>query len=191
MPSTLNPAVFLDRDGVINEDRDDYVKRVDELKVFSFVPAAIRRVNDAGFEVIVVSNQQGVARGLISEADLQAIQAEIARLVDEAGGRIAGFYYCRHLSSEHCPCRKPRPGMLLKAAEEHGLDLSRSVMIGDSEKDAVAGREAGCKTVLVLTGSLTARGAAEIDCKPDYVAQDLREASEYVVNLVGNTRPTA
>ena len=103
-------AIFLDRDGVLNEDRDDYVKNVSELKVFPCVPDAIRRLNDAGFEVFVVSNQQGVAKGVISESDLQAIQAEITRRVTEAGGRISGFYYCKHLAADDCACRKPKPG---------------------------------------------------------------------------------
>ena len=176
-------AVFLDRDGVINEDRDDYVKNLAELRVFENAPEAIRRLNDAEFEVFVVSNQQGVAKGDVSREDLLAIQDEIVRRVSSAGGRIAGFYYCTHLAQEGCSCRKPQPGLILRAAREHKIDLAQSVMIGDSEKDVLAGKSAGCGTVLVLSGFLTRDDAANIACRPDFAARDLSEAADYVVNL--------
>ena len=150
-------VVFLDRDGVINEDRDDSSRACHELKVFPYVPSCIRRLNEAGFAVIVVSNQQGVAKGLYSEDDLLAMQAEIARRVNAAGGRILAFYYCPHFDSDGCLCRKPQPGMLLKAAKEHGVDLENSLMIGDTERDVMAGKSAGCGTGLVLTGMLAGR----------------------------------
>ena len=176
-------AVFLDRDGVINQDRDDYVKNLDELHVFPDAPAAIRRLNDAGFEVFVVSNQQGIARGLIAEQDLLAIQNEIVRRVGQAGGRIAAFYYCPHLASANCSCRKPRPGLILKAAKEHGIELGASFMVGDSEKDIIAGKSAGTHTVLVLTGSLASSDAQHIPCRPDFTAANLAEAAAYLADL--------
>ncbi|MCE5200060.1 MAG: D-glycero-beta-D-manno-heptose 1,7-bisphosphate 7-phosphatase [Armatimonadota bacterium] len=174
-------VVFLDRDGVINEDRDDYVKNVSELKVFPWTPSAVRRLNDAGFDVYVVSNQQGVAKGIISEDDLLAMQSEIVRQVKSAGGRINGFYYCRHLASDKCSCRKPEPGMLKSAAMEHGIDLAGSYMIGDSERDIIAGKVVGCHTVLVLTGKLTLGDAEAFVDAPDYVACDLSAAVDYVI----------
>ena len=174
-------AVLLDRDGVVNEDRDDYVKNIRELRVFPQVPDCIKRLNDAGYRVIVVSNQQGVAKGLISEDDLQAIEDEITRQVASVGAKISGFYYCKHLSSQHCSCRKPRTGMLTQAAREHGIDLNESFLVGDTEKDMIAGKGAGCKTVLVLTGSITADGVADIGCRPDYVAKDLAEGADYIL----------
>lgn len=174
-------AVFLDRDGVINADRDDYVKNVDELRIYEFAPTAIRKLNDAGRSVFIISNQQGVAKGIIAEDDLLAIQREISRRVEDAGGRIAGFYYCKHLASDGCACRKPQPGLILAAAKEHGIELSESVMVGDSERDIAAGRAAGCKTILVLTGKLTRADAEHISCKPDMVADTLAEAVESIV----------
>lgn len=174
-------AVLLDRDGVINEDRDDYVKNIRELRVFPQVPGCVKRLNDAGYRVIVVSNQQGVAKGFISEDDLQAIEDEITRRVELVGGKISGFYYCKHLSSDRCACRKPRTGMLTQAAREHGIDLNESFMVGDTEKDMIAGKAAGCKTVLVLTGSITADGVAKMACRPDCVAKDLAEAADYII----------
>lgn len=174
-------AVFLDRDGVINEDRDDYVKSLHELRVFPYVPEAVRRLNDAGFEVIVISNQQGVAKGLISSESLLAMQDEITRQVTQAGGRIAGFYYCTHMSSDGCACRKPEPGMILQAAKEHGLELEGSFMVGDTGKDIVAGAAAGCKTAAVLTGMLTRSNIHKSPRAPDFVAEDLTEAVEWIL----------
>lgn len=180
-------AVLLDRDGVINEDRDDYVKGVHELRVFPGAPDSIRRLNEAGFRVFVVSNQQGVAKGIISEESLLAMQNEISRQVEAAGGAISGFYYCRHLASQGCSCRKPQPGLLLKAAKEHGFDLAESVMVGDTERDIMAGKSAGCRTVLVLTGKLARDDARNLPCAPDLVADDLPEAARLVVGLAAGS----
>jgi D-glycero-D-manno-heptose 1,7-bisphosphate phosphatase len=174
-------AVFLDRDGVINSDRDDYVKNADELRIYPFAPEAVRRLTEAGWPVFVVSNQQGVAKGIISEVDLLAIEREIARRIEEAGGSIAAFYYCRHLASDGCSCRKPEPGLILRAVKEHGIDPEASVMVGDTERDIIAGKSAGCKTVLVLTGKLTRADAEHFCCRPDFVADTLTEAVEFIV----------
>ncbi|MCL5103429.1 MAG: HAD family hydrolase [Armatimonadetes bacterium] len=178
-------AIFLDRDGVINEDRDEYVRGIHELKIFPYVPRCVRTLNDAGFEVIVVSNQQGVAKGLYSDKDLAEIQAEIVRQVNTVGGRITAFYYCMHLASDECACRKPQPGLLTRAAKEHGISLRDSYMVGDTERDIMAGKQAGCKTILVLTGMITEQEAKRIPCRPDFVAADLRTAVDYVVECDG------
>ena len=174
-------AVFLDRDGVINADRADYVKSIDELRVFEFAPKAIRRLNDAGWAVLVVSNQQGIAKGIVSESDLMSIEREIVKRVEEAGGGIAGFYYCRHPASDNCSCRKPKAGLILQAAKEHGIDLGASVVVGDAERDIMAGKSASCKTVLVLTGKLSRHDLDRIACRPDFVADTLAEAAEFIV----------
>ena len=174
-------AVFLDRDGVINQDRDDYVKNASELNIFPFAPEAIRKLTEAGFPVFVVSNQQGVAKGLISEDDLQAIESEITLAVEASGGKILKFYYCKHLASQNCSCRKPQPGLLTKAAKENGINLKDSIMVGDTERDIMAGKSAGCKTILLLTGHLTQQDAENIPCKPDFIAQDLFAATEYIL----------
>ena len=174
-------AVFLDRDGVINEDRDDYVKNVGELRVYPYAPESIKRLNKAGYLVVVVSNQQGVAKGLISEADLLEIEDEITRQVQAVGGRIARFYYCKHMASEGCSCRKPRPGMLLSAAKDFGIDLSQSAIVGDTVKDVLAGKSAGCKTVLVLTGGVPRDDIANLPCAPDFVADNLAGAADYLI----------
>lgn len=170
-------AVFLDRDGVINADRDDYVKNAAELVIYPFAPEAIRVLNDDGWAVMVVSNQQGIAKGIISEDDLLRMQEEIARRVEEGGGKITAFYYCKHLASDECKCRKPQPGLILRAAREHGIDLNQSVMVGDSERDIAAGQAAGCRTILVLTGKLSREDVPSLGCKPDFIADTLAEAA--------------
>ncbi len=176
-------AVFLDRDGVINADRDDYVKNVDELRVYDFAPLAIRVLSDAGWPVFVVSNQQGIAKGIITEENLLAMQREITRQVESAGGQISEFYYCKHLASEGCSCRKPRPGLILTAAKDHGIDLDGSVMVGDSERDIAAGSAAGCTTILVLTGKATRADVQQMSCRPDHVTDSLAEAAVLIATL--------
>ncbi len=175
-------VVFLDRDGVINHDRDDYVKNTRELRVFPYVPDAIRRLNQAGIDVYVISNQQGIAKGVVLEDDLRKIEEEIVRQVEAVGGRISGFYYCKHLSSEKCLCRKPQPGMLRTASKDHGIDLNTSIMIGDSERDLMAAKNAGCRAVLVLSGAVKSDDLEHLPCAPDFVARDLAEAVDYVLD---------
>lgn len=174
-------AVFLDRDGVINEDRDDYVKNIRELVIFPYVPESVRRLNEAGFDVVVISNQQGVAKGLIPEDDLRGIQNEITRQVTSGGGKISEFYYCKHLAAEQCVCRKPQSGMLIEAARERGISLSDSYMVGDADRDIIAGSGAGCTTVLVLSGKFTCADLDDWPCKPDFVADDLAKAVDWIV----------
>jgi D-glycero-D-manno-heptose 1,7-bisphosphate phosphatase len=130
--------------------------------------------------VFVVSNQQGTAKGIISENDLCEMENEIRRRVEEIGGRISAFYYCKHLASEGCGCRKPQPGLILRAAKEHGIDLADSVMVGDTERDIAAGKAAGCKTVLVLTGKLTRQSAEQLAARPDFVADTLADAAALI-----------
>ena len=146
-------TVFLDRDGVINRNRDnDYVKSWDE---FEFLPnslKAIQLLTDAGYQLIVVTNQACINKGIISSRTLDAIHRQMIREIEGAGGHIHAIYYCPHREDEGCDCRKPKPGMLTRAAHEHAIDLSHAFLIGDSMRDIVAGRQAGCRPLLVLTG---------------------------------------
>lgn len=151
------PAVFLDRDGTINIEKD-YLYRIDE---FEFTPGAIEAIklfNQSGYLVVVVTNQSGVARGYYSEADVETLHSHIDQQLQSQGGRVDAWYYCPHHVSgkppynQECSCRKPLPGMLLKAAADHDIDLDRSWMVGDKLADIEAGQAAGCKPVLVMTG---------------------------------------
>ena len=154
----MNKAVFLDRDGTINVEKE-YLYRCEDFEFIAGVPQAIRRLNDAGFCVVVVTNQSGVARGFYSEADVVNLHRYINDQLAAYAAAINAFYYCPHhpASGEkpyrrECCCRKGKPGMLLQAAADLNRDLSVSYMIGDKIADIVAGEAAGCMSMLVLTG---------------------------------------
>jgi D-glycero-D-manno-heptose 1,7-bisphosphate phosphatase len=154
----LRPAVFLDRDGTINVERD-YLHRSEDFAFLPGVPEAIKCLKDAGFLVIVVTNQSGVARGYYDEQAVGALHRHIQQLLAAHGCGIDGFYLCPHHPTAgvgayrtDCNCRKGAPGMLLQAARDHGIDLDRSYMIGDKLADVEAGYAAGCQPLLVRTG---------------------------------------
>jgi D-glycero-D-manno-heptose 1,7-bisphosphate phosphatase len=174
-------AVFLDRDGVINENREDYVKSVDELKFLPGSVEAISRLTAAGFRVIIVSNQQGVGRGLILHETLEQINKALLDELASVGSGVSGIYYCPHLKEEDCACRKPKPGLLLQAAADMGFDVAGSVFVGDSVGDIEAGRAAGCQTILVLSGKTMEHEVAAMRTRPDHVVPDLSEAAELIV----------
>lgn len=151
-------AVFLDRDGTLIEEVN-YLSSPEQVRVFPGAAAAVRRWNEAGVKVIVVTNQAGVARGYFPESRIAEIHAHLSAVLAESGAVIDAYYHCPHHATHGvgeyriaCSCRKPSPGMLLTAAKEHGLDLSRSWMVGDKLCDVKAGAAAGCRTVLVRTG---------------------------------------
>lgn len=152
-------AVFLDRDGVIVRDKG-FVESPDKLELFPDTPKALTRLANAGHLLIAVTNQAIVARGMISEAELERIHDSLrARLIDAGGPALDAIYYCPHHPNadlteyrKDCDCRKPRPGMLIQAAAEWRLDLARCFLIGDRVTDILAGKRAGCQTVLLETG---------------------------------------
>jgi D-glycero-D-manno-heptose 1,7-bisphosphate phosphatase len=165
-------AVFLDRDGVLNVRPPEH-EYVTDLDGFVWLPQAAEGVavlNRAGYRVVVVSNQRGVARGLVTTATLQAIERAIQAVLRHHGAAIEAFYYCPHDLDAACDCRKPRPGLLVRAARELGLDLPRSAMIGDAESDVAAGRAAGVARTILVAPPGTETGA-------DAVATSLVEAA--------------
>lgn len=150
---SLKKIIFLDRDGVINKrpPKTDYVKRWDE---FTFLPGsieAIKLLKNKGYKIFIVTNQPGIARGVMSEADLNLIHQKMQQELKNQGVKIDGIYYCPHGWDDGCKCRKPEPGLLLKASREHFFDLTKSIFIGDDKRDAEAGEKVGCKTILVNT----------------------------------------
>jgi D-glycero-D-manno-heptose 1,7-bisphosphate phosphatase len=147
------PAVFLDRDGVIVENRADYVRRWSDVAFLPHSLDALARVATSGHKVLIVTNQSAVGRGLISLAEAEAINRRIVAAIELAGGRIDGVYMCPHAPAELCACRKPRPGLILQAARDHDVALRRSILVGDSLTDLLAGRAAGVgRLALVRTG---------------------------------------
>ena len=144
--------VILDRDGVINEDSDDYIKSLDEWKPIPGSIEAIAKLSRHGFTVAVATNQSGIARGLFDLDDLEAMHARLDQLVEAAGGKIAGIFYCAHHPDDDCDCRKPKPGLINAIENEIGESALGAWFIGDSLKDLEAGENKGCVPVLVRTG---------------------------------------
>jgi D-glycero-D-manno-heptose 1,7-bisphosphate phosphatase len=172
----MRPTIFLDRDGVIIENRAAYVRAWEDV---AFIPGALAALAEAArgeHAIVMVSNQAGIGKGLIPPEVSEAINAAIRAEVERAGGRIDGIYICPHTEADACDCRKPKPGLLLRAARELGLDLSRSWMIGDALTDLQAGQAAGARSVLVLTG----RGADQRASHGLEGQADLAAALDYV-----------
>jgi D-glycero-D-manno-heptose 1,7-bisphosphate phosphatase len=175
-------AVFLDRDGTLNEEAG-YLNALDRLVLFPYAVDAVRLLNRAGFAVVIMTNQAGIARGIVSKEFVAEAHAYISKRLEAAGAKIDGVYYCPHHPdgiveglNRRCACRKPQPGMLLQAAGDLGLDLSRSFVVGDRWHDVKCGQNAGARSVLVRTGY----GRAQEACpEPDV------EASVIVDNLIG------
>jgi D-glycero-D-manno-heptose 1,7-bisphosphate phosphatase len=151
----MNPWVVLDRDGVINCERNGCVRSVAEWEALPGSLEAIAALTRAGFKVVVATNQSGIAKGLLTVAELEQIHQKMSDEVERAGGRLQGIFYCPHDSHSGCDCRKPRTG-LLDAIEAHlGADLAGAPMVGDSLKDIQAAKAKGCQPVLVRTGKGT------------------------------------
>lgn len=187
------PAVFLDRDGVIIEDRNLLVNAAD-IHILAGVPEALRRLRQHGFELLIISNQTVIARGLATEEDVNHINQELnRRLIAASGAGVDSFYVCPHhpkatLESYrvNCDCRKPKPGLILRAAKEHNLDLARSFVIGDRMTDVIAGARAGCRTVLVKTGRhgdppIETSEPIDQTITPDWTCADLAAASDWIL----------
>jgi D-glycero-D-manno-heptose 1,7-bisphosphate phosphatase len=148
----MNSAVFLDRDGVINENRSDYVKSWDEFIFIDDVFEPLRLLARDHRAIVVVSNQSAVGRGLMPKEAVESIHHRMLAEVHRRGGRIDAVYFCPHHPDEGCNCRKPRPGLLLQAARDLDIDLAQSWLIGDSVSDVEAALAVGCRPVFVLTG---------------------------------------
>ena len=184
------PALFIDRDGTLTEEVG-YVNHPARLRLLPRSAEAIRRLNAAGVAAVVVTNQAGIARGYFSEDVLHAVNHTLTSELLRAGAKLDGLYVCPHHPSEgeppfraQCECRKPKPGLLLRAAADLGLDLARSTMVGDKPSDLAPGRAVGAAAVLVLTGY--GRGEWEyrrqrFAVEPDHVAADLLEAVEWAL----------
>jgi D-glycero-D-manno-heptose 1,7-bisphosphate phosphatase len=188
-------AVFLDRDGTVS-DEVGFVNHIDRYRLLPRSAEAIRRLNQAGFLALLVTNQSGVARGIFDESLLEEIHATLNRWLADAGARLDGIYVCPHHPTEglaawrrECDCRKPRPGLLTRAAAEHDLDLSASYMIGDTAADIETARNAGVSGILVLTGygkGELEHGLAARGLEPAHVATDLHDAVEWIIDRERN-----
>ena len=179
----IRPAIFLDRDGVINRNRSGHIKSWAE---FEFIPGAIealQRLAQLGWPIVVVSNQGAIGRGLVSQQTVDEIHTKMVSIVQSEGGRIDEVLYCPHRPEDNCACRKPRPGLLLRAADQLGLDLSHSFLIGDAETDIFTAQLVSCFPVLVKTG----RGLGHMAWLRQgnmigyYLAEDLADAVNWIL----------
>jgi D-glycero-D-manno-heptose 1,7-bisphosphate phosphatase len=182
-------AIFLDRDGVLIED-SHLVTSIGQMRVLPGVAEALKLLKEAGFKLIVITNQPAIARGILDSARLEAMHQHLNSLFADAP--LDQFYFCPHHPEAtvqdyriHCECRKPKPGMLLQAASEMGIDLTRSFLVGDRLSDICAGFKAGVKTILVRSGCHEAppiiSDGFDANAKPDWEAQDLLEASRIIL----------
>lgn len=145
----MTKAIFLDRDGVINQERKDYVKKVEEFVILENVPDAINLIKNNGFLVIIITNQSAVNRKLLTIENLDRIHEKLQKYLKEHNTSLDGIYFCPHTPSENCKCRKPEPGLIIQAVNDFEIDISQSFMIGDSKKDIQAAENAGCKGILL------------------------------------------
>jgi len=181
--SAPRPAVFLDRDGTIAEEVG-YLNHPSRFRIFPFAAVAICRLNEAGFPVVVVTNQSGVGRGYFPESLVHSVNEVMKKELAAAGAEIDAIYYCPHMSADHCDCRKPKPGLLQRAALEHSLDLSRSFVVGDRYGDIELARNVGAMGILVRTGygeGELAWHSAKWPTQPNFVAEDLSKAADWIL----------
>ena len=183
-----NAAVFLDRDGTMIEDVG-YLDRLERLTLFPYTVDAIGLLSRAGFRIVVVTSQAGIANGIVAEEFLAEAHGVISRKVADAGGRIDGFYYCPHLPTAavekyrtDCDCRKPKPGMIHSAARDLSLDVSRSFVVGDRWRDIEMGQAAGARGILVETGyGKTEARRRPANIEPVPVVANLIEATAWIL----------
>ncbi len=173
--------VILDRDGVINQDSDQFIKNTTEWKPIPGSLEAIAKLNHAGYRVVVASNQSGIGRGLLDMGALNAINDKMYRVLAQVGGHIDALFYCPHAAEANCDCRKPKPGMFIDIAQRFNVDLAGVPSVGDSLRDMQAAATAGAQPMLVLTGkgSKTRAGSGLPDGTP--VFADLAEAVRHIV----------
>lgn len=154
----MQPAIFIDRDGVIIENRENYVRSWADVDILPEAVEALRLASSSKYKIVIVTNQSGIGKGLIPPDTARRINRRLLKIIAKGGGRIDGVYVCPHTPDDHCACRKPKPGLLLTAAQDLAIELSQSIMIGDALSDIQAGQQAGvAASILVLTG----RGAEQ------------------------------
>ena len=169
--NTKRPAAFVDRDGTLIEEVN-FLSRVEDLRLFPYTYESVKRLKDAGYLVIVVTNQSGIGRGVFDEAAMHAIHEDIQRQLD---GMIDAFYFCPHLPCDGCSCRKPSIGMIESATQDFGIEVPSSWMFGDKRIDVETGRNAGVRSAMVMTGYGRAH-SKQLDFTPEVIAEDLLEA---------------
>jgi histidinol-phosphate phosphatase family protein len=178
----MKRAVFLDRDGTINEDTG-YIGSPERLRLIDGTVDAVKKINEAGMMVVIISNQSGVGRGYFTTEAVETVNNRLRNILGKGGAKIDAFYYCPHHPDEGCRCRKPRTGLVLRASKELGIDLSSSYVIGDKVSDIEMAYKSGAKAVLVLTGYGTEHKGL-LKRSPDFIAKKLSEAVDWIIKDV-------
>lgn len=181
-----SPAVFLDRDGALIFDKN-YLKAPEQVKLYSHTANAINKLRKAGFKIIVITNQSGIARGKFTLNDLTAVHKRFLSLLKERGTKIDGLYFCPHIDEDKCVCRKPKTGMVLQAAKEFNLDLKKSYTAGDSVRDYLTGFNMGGKGILLLTGhgKRQQKLVKEQTIKPLSICRNILTAANFMIKDSG------
>lgn len=175
--------VFLDRDGVINVERGNFTTTIEEWEWTAGAFEGLRLLTEAGFGIIVVTNQSCIARGIQTEKGLAVLHRFMVNEAAERGGHIIAVYHCPHTDDDNCSCRKPKPGMLIQAADDYGIDLKMTFFIGDTRRDMEAGKAAGVRTLLIEgTKALKDAKFSHTDTIADYRAHGLVEAARIVID---------
>ena len=173
----MNKAVFLDRDGTIMFD-PGYISDPRKVEIFGESVNALKALKDAGYLLVIITNQSGIGRGFFSHEDLEKVNMRMCSLFEEHGVRFDGIYACPHIDENKCTCRKPQPGLIFKAAKEHDIDISVSYIVGNSKSDVMAGVAAGCRLNFLLgaeKGSLSRNGILSVE--------SLEDAAEIILGL--------
>ena len=170
-------AVFLDRDGTININEPEYVHKIEDFKVFRETIPALKKLSKTDYKIIIITNQSGIARGYYTLAQMKKLHKWMLSEFKKKDIRIDGIYYCPHGPDDNCSCRKPKPGMLLKAGQDFGLNLSKSWLVGDGSVDIIAGREVNVKTI-----KIGGKMKKEFKLEPNYYADNLLEAVEIILS---------
>lgn len=174
----MNKIIFLDRDGtVIYDPEDERVDREDKIKLFPDTIEALKYLADNGFEIILITNQAGIAEGRINTQDFERINNKVIEMLAPSGVKIIKTFMCPHAPGDNCECRKPKPTMLLEAAKEFNIELAKCYMVGDRESDIKAGINAGTKTILVKTANIPVESK-----EANYTAPNLLDAVKYISN---------
>jgi D-glycero-D-manno-heptose 1,7-bisphosphate phosphatase len=177
----VSRVLFLDRDGVLNVEGGKHITHPDDLHLLPGAAEAVARLTACNWQIFVYTNQSGVGRGYMTQEDLDAIHSHLLHKIEAAGGKITQIYACPHGPDEDCVCRKPKPGLLYRAALDHCLDLTACYAVGDSARDIEAGDAAGCKTILVLSGHTKEYDPTTFSAPlPDYIFPSLADAADWL-----------
>jgi D-glycero-D-manno-heptose 1,7-bisphosphate phosphatase len=177
----MEKVVFLDRDGVISKDSPDHIKSWEEFHFLPRVKDAIRLLTENEFNIIVITNQSVIARGMTTVDELEQMHANMVKEIEKEGGKIVDIYYCPHHPDDGCSCRKPEPGMLLKAIKDHNVDSKKSFMVGDRMMDVKVGKKVGTRAIIIPSKLGKKEMKEEKNIKPDYIAKDLYDASKWII----------